>query len=465
MAPSRRQVLAGGAALACMPLLARRARAVDGGITLDARSRPLNLPGCTGPTPAWTYAEPWPLELRVRHGERFTATFVNNLADHNAVHWHGVRVPNAMDGVPYLTQAPVKAGERFVYDFVPPDPGTFFFHPHCDTLTALTRGLAGVLIVEDPREDGLFDLDRTLVLMDWRVKPDGSLDAITSDKAAARAGTFGALRTVNGGLAPTLTVRPGAHVRLRCVNVDATRIPMLGLTGAEAVVIATDGNACAPFALKARPLGPAMRADIAFVAPATSGAVVRLEDIWQATPVLLARIETQGEPVPADARPLALPAADLPEPDLASATRLPLDLSAGVDDPAIEEFRRLTGFSAAQICTGEKIFWALNGKPWPGASHENLPPPLAELRSGQSYVVEIFNATPHRHPIHLHGHTFKVLGSSKNEVPPHWADTVLLEPKERTQIAFVAGEPGSWMLHCHIIEHQETGMMGYYRVT
>ena len=71
--------------------------------------------------------------------------------------------------------------------------------------------------------------------------------------------------------------------------------------------------------------------------------------------------------------------------------------------------------------------------------------------------------TPHRHPIHLHGHTFKVLSSSKRDLPVHYADTVLVSPKERIEIAFVAA-PGNWMFHCHILEHLETGMMGYFRV-
>src|SRR3546814_4282780 len=88
----------------------------------------------------------------------------NGLDGHTTIHWHGVRVPHAMDGVPYITQPPVEPGEAFTYTFAPPDPGTFFFHPHCDTLEALSRGLAGVLIVEDPRDAGLFDADVTLAL-------------------------------------------------------------------------------------------------------------------------------------------------------------------------------------------------------------------------------------------------------------------------------------------------------------
>jgi len=89
---------------------------------------------------------------------------------------------------------------------------------------------------------------------------------------------------------------------------------------------------------------------------------------------------------------------------------------------------------------------------------------LFALKAGRTYVAELFNGTPHRHPMHLHGHTFRVLGSNERKLPPHWADTVLVTPKERIRIAFVAGEPGDWMFHCHIVEHQETGMMGYLRV-
>jgi FtsP/CotA-like multicopper oxidase with cupredoxin domain len=78
--------------------------------------------------------------------------------------------------------------------------------------------------------------------------------------------------------------------------------------------------------------------------------------------------------------------------------------------------------------------------------------------------MEIINATPHPHPIHMHGNTFKVISSNKGKVLPHFADTALVAPKERLKVAFVADNPGAWMLHCHIIEHQETGMMGYVEI-
>jgi FtsP/CotA-like multicopper oxidase with cupredoxin domain len=259
-------------------------------------------------------------------------------------------------------------------------------------------------------------------------------------------------------------------VRLRALNLDATRIVMLNLVGAagdaQAAVIATDGNACDPFPARAWRLGPAMRADLAFIAPEDEGAELLLQDVWPATNVMLARIVTQGPALrrARDTSTLRLPPAELPEPDLGSATRLDVTLLAGHEDPALEAWAREMGVDLDSLCLSSRIFWSINRTAWPGASHENVPPPLFELKSGRSYVAEIFNGTPHRHPMHLHGHTFKVIGSNKEPQPVHWADTVLVDPKERLRIAFVAGAPGDWMFHCHIIEHQETGMMGYLRV-
>jgi FtsP/CotA-like multicopper oxidase with cupredoxin domain len=459
---TRRQFLATGTAATLLPSMSFAA--VEPRV-ITAALKPQTLPTAVGPSDLWLYNDTFPLILRTRRGEPFRAQFHNRLAEHSTIHWHGVRVPYGMDGVPYFTQNPVKPGERFDYAFTPPDPGTFFFHPHCNTAEALGRGLAGVLIVEDPRDQGLFDVEHVLVLKDWRVRHDGSFDPFVTDAGAGRAGSFGDLRTVNGLALPVLTVPPGARVRLRILNVDPTRIPMLTLRGAAgAQVIATDGNACEPFALNGWRLGPAQRADIGFVAPAKAGTEIVLEDVFSTRPRPLARIVTAGEGLRSTRASLRLPAAELPQPDLKSATRLDVQLLAGHADPAIEAWAKQTGMSVDDLCLTQKVFWSINRQSWPGSTHEKKAPPLFELKSGRSYVAELFNGTPHQHPMHLHGHTFRVLGSSERDLPAHWADTVLVRPKERVRIAFVAGEPGDWMFHCHIIEHQETGMMGYFRV-
>jgi len=451
-----------GAAVGSWPQTGRAAP-----VTLTARLRPRPLPGCSAPSPLWTYADEWPLVLRVPRGKPFAVALENRLAEHTTIHWHGLRIPLAMDGVPYISQPPVQPGETFLYDFTPPDPGTFFFHPHCNTVEALGRGLAGVLVVEDERERDLFEVDRVLALKDWRVNPDGSFQNFMTDAGAGKAGTFGDLRTVNGAEPPTIVVPPKARVRLRLLNIDVTRIAMLAVRGASAAVIATDGNACEPFDVKGWWLGPAARADVALVAPAAAGAEVIVEDVWPQTSRLLARIVTGAGPAGqgGSLADLRLPEAELPEPDMASAVPLDFALLAGIADPKLEAWAAASGMGLDSLCLSQRIFWSINRQAWPGLTHEDLPPPLFELKAGRTYVAEMFNGTPHRHPMHLHGHTFRVLGSNERKLPPHWCDTVLVTPKERVRIAFVAGLPGDWMFHCHIVEHQETGMMGYLRVT
>ena len=465
---SRRQFLAGATALGGLALLPIPLRAAGGPVSLLAKERALTLPGCSGPSPIWSYGDAWPLELRAPRGEPFEAVLTNALAEHTTAHWHGVRVPNDMDGVPYITQDPVQPGDSFTYRFTPPDPGTFFFHPHCDTLNAFGRGMAGVLVVEDEREAGLFDVDQVVVLKDWRMKPDGSFDSFTTTANAVGAGTFGNLRTANAQTPLTINAPPGARVRLRLLNLDVARIPMLNLRGTDARIIATDGNACDPMPLAHWRLGPAMRADIAFVAPAAPGAILNLEDVFASPAVILARIVMNGDVPPASRRSelsqLKLPAAELPTADLSRAKELSMTLQAGVADPALQKWLDQTGLGPDSLCLSSQILWSINGKSWPGMTHDTKQPPLFELKSGTSYTIEIFNGSRFAHPMHLHGHTFRVLGSTKRKIPPHWADTTLVFPDEKVKIAFVAGQPGDWMMHCHIIEHQDTGMMGYVRV-
>jgi FtsP/CotA-like multicopper oxidase with cupredoxin domain len=456
---TRRQFLAGTAAFAALPL-PFSAAASDRAVVLEARERALSLlPGTR--TPVWTYDKDWPLVVRTPRGRPFRAQLTNAAAEHTTIHWHGIRLPNTMDGVPYMTQPPVEQGQSFAYEFTPPDAGTFFFHPHCSTVEQLGRGLAGVLLVEDEAEQGLFPADHVIVIKDWRVKPDGSFDVFSTDRGAARAGTFGTVATVNARPYAAFDAPANAWARLRVLNLDVSRIVVLALDGAEGFVVATDGNPLPPLPLKAWTLGPAMRADIAFRMPRQT---VRLNNVWGSRPVMLAEIRMVDSAAPDLGSLPSLTASRVPEPDLRSAERLRFDLTAGHVSPELEAYLKENGLGLDALCLPQRTFWAINGKSWSGQDHKLKPPPLAELKRGRSYVFELFNGTPHLHPIHLHGHTFRVLRSSGKEIVPHLADTVLIAPKERVEIAFTADNPGAWMMHCHIVEHQETGMMGYVTV-
>jgi len=458
---SRRDVLTTGAALLASPALA--GPAVVDAVKLRANDYPLRL--TTRPTPAWIYNDaPFPV-LRVARERELAVELKNSLKEHTSIHWHGLRIPNAMDGVPYVTQQPVQPGEQFTYRFAPPDTGTYLFHPHCNTSEQLGRGLAGVLVVEGD-ETAPFDGDVVCIIKDWRVAPDGSFLPFVTPAGAARAGTFGALRTVNAHASPAIDVPAEANVRLRLVNADSTRIAELGVEGAHAMVIAIDGHAVPPFALQSWRLGPAMRLDLAIRTPAARP--VRLVDYFAAEPVTLATFVPR-EPAKRKRMP-SLHSAKLPEPDLSRAKFHTLALStsaaapdyAAAPDVVLPDGTRIA--LADTLCLAQRSFWSIDGQSWPVTGHRHLPPPLIQFKRGQTAVIELFNTTPHPHPMHLHGHTFKVLSANKYPRPVHWADTVLVMPDERVRIAFVADNPGNWMIHCHIIEHQDTGMMAWFRV-
>lgn len=438
-------------------------------VTLEAKPRAVKLLGEDGPSSTlWTYNDKLFPVLRLKRGDRLRATLKNGLAEHSSIHWHGVRVPNAMDGVQYVTQPPVEPGQSFLYDFTLPDTGTFFFHPHCNESGQLGHGLAGVVIVEGD-ESRPFDHELVLVAKDWRLDPQGGFLPFSTDSGAARAGTFGAVRTVNGARKFTASVPATADIRLRLLNLDSTRMMDVGVEGAEARIIAVDGNPLPALHLDSWRLGAASRVDLVLRTPKAGGKVL-LRDYFPAEIFDLAELEAVGPDRQAGAfDPAPLHASDIPEPDLEAAEAQAYMFGPASDSIAsfidtLDPNDPLSKVILDELCTAERTFWAINKRSWPNDGHRNLPPPLARLEAGKSYRFMLQNATPHPHPIHLHGHTFKVLSSSKRSLPVHHADTVLVLPKERIEIAFVA-TPGRWMFHCHILEHLETGMMGYFANT
>lgn len=403
-----------------------------------------------------------PPALRLRQGQPARITLTNRLQEVTTVHWHGLRVPNAQDGVPYLTQFPVGVGESYTYEFTPPDAGTYWYHPHCNTLEQISRGMAGMLIVEEAEDPG-FDADIPLQLRDFRLASDGSFLPFWTARGAARGGTFGTLATANWQVAPQIAAPAGGLMRLRLLVSDVTRIFRLRLAGAEARLIALDGYPLpAPEPLDTvLELGPGQRADLAVLMPATPDARVTLmrETPADGPDADLAVLVAQGPDLGrrlAELRPL--PANPVAEPDPARAERLDFVIGWTPEDT--------TG--GASVCGDIPYrFWSINRKVWPG----DFPPdparpldPLATLRQGQGYVFRLFNESPNRHPIHLHGHTFRVIGSNKRTLRGNLTDTAMVEAQETIDIAFIADNPGDWVFHCHVIEHQKTGLTGFVRV-
>lgn len=265
---SRRRVLAGTGLAVVFALLPRAARgAADGFRILRAHPGSARLRGPDQPpTAVWGYdgTVPGPV-LRVRRGEELRVRLVNELPEETVIHWHGLRLPNAMDGVPHLTQHPVAPGQSFDYRFVVPDAGTFWYHSHRFSSEQQERGLYGGLIVEEPAPVDV-DRDVLLILDDWRLTPEGANDeaSFRSFHDAAHAGRLGRHFTVNGGPTLDLPVRANERIRLRLVNAANARVMPLRLERLAARVMAIDGQPAEPFlARESRlTLGPGNRADL-----------------------------------------------------------------------------------------------------------------------------------------------------------------------------------------------------------
>lgn len=438
-------------------------------VQFDVAQRRTPLP-CFGgaAVPMWTYTEGrWPPVIRMNLGSELDVVLRNSLDvpnEHTSIHWHGIRLPNDQDGVPYLVQRPVWPGESFRYRFAPPDAGTFFFHSHCDSVQQMGRGLQGVLIVDGDVTQP-YDADVLLLVRDWRLaRGAGDFDAFTSPRYAARAGTYGPLRSTNGQSDPLIELPAAGDCRLRLLNTDVTRVMRLRFDRMDAAVVAIDGNPVAPFEFGEWLLAPGKRCDVIVRAPST-GRRAHLVDASVEPPVELARFVGAGPPVRRpEFDPAPLRAARIAPPDLAHARRLEFRFDSTNPSKAVGTGGGAGPAALGDLCLSSGNFWTINEQPWPQRRGSVLPAPIAVLQRGATYVLALRNESDFTHPIHVHGHTLTVLHSTKQDLPPHHADTVLLLPGEEAEAAFVADNPGDWMLHCHVIEHQENGMMAYLRV-
>lgn len=410
---------------------------------------------------AYNGAVPGPV-LRVRQGEPVRIVVDNRLGQDTTVHWHGIRLPIGMDGVPGLSQPPIRPGETFVYEFTPPDAGTFWYHPHANSLEQLGRGLAGPLIVEE-REPIAVDRDVLWTIMDWRLNADGQVDAGFGNRMeAAMAGRIGNAVTINGTVPVDEPVRAGERVRIRLINTSLARMMALRFEGHRPMVVAIDGQPCDPHEPTGGRLllGPAMRLDIVLDMGGEPGRRYRVvDDFYDDLQYRLVDLAYDAaapmRPRPPEA-PLRLPRNPLPEPDMRTAERLELVLQGG-----------MMGGGGMRGMMGHMMggaVWAINGTSMTGDGHAGMTP-MATLELGRSYVLTMRNDTAWWHPMHLHGHSFRVLRRNGDAVPHSvWADTVALAPREVVEVAFVADNPGDWMFHCHVADHMVAGLMGVLRV-
>jgi FtsP/CotA-like multicopper oxidase with cupredoxin domain len=381
--------------------------------------------------------------IRIRLGQTLRVRFTNRLPQDTTIHWHGVRVPNAMDGVPNLTQPPVKPGGTFVYEFTPKDAGTFWFHPHMRASEQVERGLYGVLIVEDP-QPAPYSREVVWVLDDWLL--DGSTGQIfeqfNTRHDLAHDGRWGNAITINGATRTALKVRPGERIRLRMLNSANGRVFRPDFGDLDAKIIAVDGLYLRePIPAGAFEMTPGNRLDIDIAFNRSPTTPPELWDrFYPARPNQLATFEVEGELV--DTPSFASPAhAKVPR------WREALEISP------MHTFRL-----DSSVGGPFGISWTFDGVAMDSEHHHH--DPSLSLEAGRFTRLSFMNASARLHPIHMHGMFFRLLARNGEPVDePFFRDTVLVHPRETIDIGLVPTDPGVWMMHCHILEHAESGMM------
>lgn len=395
-------------------------------------------------------------EIRLREGDWVRLLVENRLTEPSSIHWHGILLPAAMDGVPGVSQAPIAAGAPFLYEYPVRQSGTYFYHSHFGFQEQ--RGIAGPFIIEGGTDTVACDREYVVILQDWlhsnpdQVIPD--LRARARSRPAAPPPGQGGAAMIDGadvqypsfllnGRPPanpwTGAVRRGERVRLRVINASGSTIFRFRIDGHPFQVTHTDGTPVKPveadnlwiataerydllvrirdagsFGLRAAPLGsPGQAFGVLRTADARAAAAPGVPTDWGARTLGYAQLAAPRE------------------------TTLP----AG---PAREYALTLGGDMAAYK-------WSINGQYYPQAD------PLL-IRQGERVRVTIANPTMMVHPMHLHGHVFRVLGGAAGDRFAPLKDTIGVWPKETVKIEFLADNPGKWFFHCHNLYHLETGM-------
>jgi FtsP/CotA-like multicopper oxidase with cupredoxin domain len=421
-------------------------------VTLTAAPARLSLLPDAPPANAFAYNGriPGPL-LEVYEGDHVTIRFRNELPEPSTVHWHGMQLPFASDGSPFH---PVPPGGEFDYVFTIPHgtAGTYWYHPHPHHRTGyqVMMGLFGALIVRD-RNDPLPAAvsEKLLVLSDNRFLPDGSIDLPDPKSPQGHVdrenGREGPVLFVNGEVMPVFHIRSGEVQRWRVINATASRVFRLAIPGHSFLHVGDDGGLFErPRELEEIIVANSERVELLVRGTDAPGSQAMLQTLpydryvpqtrppdWNRPQNLLTLQYTAEEPMVPPVIPDILRPVPPIDPEEATATRL-MVLTQGMINGRLMDMERV-----------------------------DVSAPL-----GATEIWEIENLVGMDHPFHLHGYQFQVL--DRNGIPVSyrsWKDTVNV-PKHESARFIVRYDryPGKWMFHCHILDHEDHGMMGVLEI-
>ena len=394
-------------------------------------------------TRAWGFGGTVPgLTIEAQAGDVLDIRLTNHLPEPTVVHWHGLRIPAAMDGTD-MVQRPVLAGHSFNYRFKVPDAGTFWYHSHFNETVQLERGLYGALIVRSADEP-TFDRERVLVFDDTELQDDGTIKP-PGWWIESHDGREGSTRLVNGKQEPELTMAAGQVERWRIINAASARYLRLSIGGRPFRIIGSDGGLIpSPVTATETLLAPADRVELA-VGPFAEGETLPVQTLpfnrgsfkGHRKPELFATLRV-GASAPSTAR-------------IPDKLRHIEPLVTGLVK-ANREVR--LGFTLGMK---HGVEFTINRE-----QHHKADP----VRVGELQVWDVLNRSPVHHPFHLHGFFFQVL-EVNGKAPEFlsWEDTVNVPALGKVRIAWMPDDrPGEWMYHCHILEHHAAGMMAHFDV-
>ncbi len=401
-------------------------RPADVEVTLTARAQTFEVaPGQVVDGYTLEGTSPGP-EIRVVQGQLVQVRLVNDSVEGGVtLHWHGVDVPGAMDGVAGVTQDAVQVGGEHVYRFVADQAGTYWYHSHQLSHEQVRRGLLGALVVEP--DDGTPAGD------------DPAADVV------ALVHQYDGVRTVDGRAGVVRhVVAPGSTVRVRVVGTDngATSVWVSGAPFRLVAIDGTDVVGPAPVEGAAVRLAAGARADLEIETPADgSGARV---DVGGGAALVLG-------PDGADPAPVPRPSEHVDP--LSYGTPAPLGLDP---DDADRRFAYRIGRAPGFLDGRPGLWWTVNGRLYPDV-------PMFVVAEGDVVRMTVSNSSGDAHPMHLHGHHAVVL--SRDGVAatgsPWWVDSLQVGDGETYELAFVADNPGIWMDHCHNLPHAAQGLVAH----
>ena len=394
---------------------------------------------------AWGFNKqlPGPV-LRTNMGDTLVVRITNNLKEATTIHWHGICLPASMDGTDGV-QNPIEPGQVFEYRFVVHDAGTFWYHAHTNETVQMERGMYGALVVDD--ETALtVDGERIFMIDDMKLNENNDFTKPSWFLTCAierHDGRQGNTLLVNGKEDLIINAQGGQTERWRLVNSSSARYFVLYLGGKEFKMIASDGGLLEhPLTVTEALITPGERIDIAVDFKA--GESFAIESLpYDRMTFLRAKRETFARVVVGEDKPSK---AFIPEtlrkieplapPEAAVTRKIKLSVDPRIRDQ--KDFRINDGVH-------------VNDKP---------------VMVGELQIWEVTNTSRMDHPFHLHGFFFQVI-EENGKAPAYkaWKDTVNVTPRSTIKIAWMPdNRPGTWMYHCHIIEHHAAGMMAHFEV-